>query len=223
MYNQSSVYKVDEVYQNKIENARADARLRLEYDKFDYTKKKDSGQLEADNLIVAPKAAPKDDIENLEGEIDKQINTYSTVLNTETAEYKSRIDNFLAEPDVSIVTSITGCIIPDFVDLNGVTQYIQVLVNNSTPSTGLFCAIDEQAFDDICANGSKMRSRCWLAMPWLICCAICGPSPSFFAGILPSRRRCLSARSSRAKAGAIGICGRCAVRATSKVGAGFTY
>jgi hypothetical protein len=99
VYNQSSVYKVDEIYQNKIENSRADARLRLEYDKFDYTKKKDSGQLEAENLIVSPKAAPKDDIENLEGEIDKQINTYSEVLNTETAEYKIRIDNLLkADP-----------------------------------------------------------------------------------------------------------------------------
>lgn len=65
---------------------------------------------------------------------------------------KSRIDSFLANPNVNIVTSVTGCIIPDFVDLNGINQYIQTLINNSSPSTGLFCAIDEQAFDDICAN-----------------------------------------------------------------------
>ena len=84
--------------------------------------------------------------------IDPKWSTYFT----ENGFIKSRIDNFLAEPDVSIVTSVTGCIIPDFVDLNGVNQYIQTLINNSTPSTGLFCAIDEQAFDDICANGSKI-------------------------------------------------------------------
>lgn len=69
---------------------------------------------------------------------------------------KSQIDNFLANPDVNIVTSVTGCIIPDFVDLNGVNQYIQTLINADTPSTGLFCAIDEQAFDDICANPYKI-------------------------------------------------------------------
>jgi hypothetical protein len=69
---------------------------------------------------------------------------------------KSKIDQFLANPNVSIVTSVTGCIIPDFVDLNGVNQYIQTLINNNTASTGLFCAIDEQAFDDICNNPSKI-------------------------------------------------------------------
>jgi len=69
---------------------------------------------------------------------------------------KSQIDNFLSNPDVSIVTSATGCIIPDFIDLNGNNQYIQTLVNQNTPSTGLFCAIDEQAFDDICNSSSKI-------------------------------------------------------------------
>jgi hypothetical protein len=65
---------------------------------------------------------------------------------------KNKIDQFLANPNVSIVTSVTGCIIPDFVDLNGVNKYIQTLINNNTASTGLFCAIDEQAFDDLCNN-----------------------------------------------------------------------
>jgi hypothetical protein len=69
---------------------------------------------------------------------------------------KSQIDNFLANQDVNIITSSTGCIIPDFVDLNGNNQYIQTLVNQNTPSTGLFCAIDEQAFDDICNSPYKI-------------------------------------------------------------------
>ena len=65
---------------------------------------------------------------------------------------KSQIDSFLSQQDVNIVTSVTGCIIPDFVDLNGVNQYIQTLVNSNSPATGLFCAIDEEAFDNICTN-----------------------------------------------------------------------
>ena len=69
---------------------------------------------------------------------------------------KSRIDSFLANPNVSIVESITGSIIPNFVDLNGVNQYIQTLINNNTPSSGLFCAIDAKAFDDICNNTSRI-------------------------------------------------------------------
>lgn len=75
---------------------------------------------------------------------------------TENGFIKSQIDNFLANGDVNIVTSVTGCIIPDFVDLNGNNQYIQTLVNQNTPSTGLFCAVDEQAFDDICNNPYKI-------------------------------------------------------------------
>lgn len=69
---------------------------------------------------------------------------------------KSQIISFLSQPDVNIVVQQTGCLIPDFVDLNGNNQYIQTLINNNTPSTGLFCAVDEQALDDICNNPFKI-------------------------------------------------------------------
>lgn len=69
---------------------------------------------------------------------------------------KSQIVSFLSQPDVNIVVNQTGCLIPDFVDLNGNNQYIQTLINNNTPSTGLFCAVDEQALDDICNNPYKI-------------------------------------------------------------------
>ena len=65
---------------------------------------------------------------------------------------KSQMDNFLNNPNVQLLVYQTGCIIPDFTDLNGVNQYIQTLVNSNTASTGLFCAVDEKAFDDICNN-----------------------------------------------------------------------
>jgi hypothetical protein len=69
---------------------------------------------------------------------------------------KSTINNFLSQPDVNIVTQQTGCLIPDFVDLNGNNQYIQTLVNNNTPSTGLFCAVDEEGMESLCTNPYKI-------------------------------------------------------------------
>jgi len=95
VYDKSEMYKVDELYQNKIDNARKDAQLKLEYDKFDYTKKKDSGQVEAENLIVAPKATEHEDIDSMESKIDAQISTYGTQLTNETSDYKSKIQTLL--------------------------------------------------------------------------------------------------------------------------------
>lgn len=69
---------------------------------------------------------------------------------------KSQITNFMSQADVNIVTQVTGCLIPNFVDLNGNNQYIQTLINNNTPSTGLFCAIDEEGMDNLCSNTFKI-------------------------------------------------------------------
>jgi hypothetical protein len=69
---------------------------------------------------------------------------------------KSQITNFLNSVDVSIVTIQTGCLIIDFVNLNGNNEYIQTLINNNTPSTGLFCAVDEEALDNLCTNPYKV-------------------------------------------------------------------
>ena len=69
---------------------------------------------------------------------------------------KSRIDAFLSEPDVNILTSVTGCLIPDFVDLDGNNQYIQTLINNNVVTTGLFCAIDEKKIEDLATSDYKI-------------------------------------------------------------------
>jgi len=69
---------------------------------------------------------------------------------------KSQIDNFLADSDVNIVTSVTGSILPGFVDLGGNSQYIQTIINNNTVTTGIFCAIDEKGIEDICNNSSRI-------------------------------------------------------------------
>jgi hypothetical protein len=61
---------------------------------------------------------------------------------------KDRIEQFLSFSDVSLVARLTGAIIPNFQDKNGTNQYLQVIVNNTVATTGLFMTINEQALDD---------------------------------------------------------------------------
>ena len=63
---------------------------------------------------------------------------------------------FLSRPEVTLVASITGCIIPDLTDANGSNQFIETLVNNSTAVTGLFCAVNKLALDNLENNSSKI-------------------------------------------------------------------
>ena len=69
---------------------------------------------------------------------------------------KTKIKQFMSLPEVAVLSNITGCVIPDFTDKNGVIQFLETLVNNATGTTGLFCTIDKAAFDDIANNGSKI-------------------------------------------------------------------
>ena len=62
---------------------------------------------------------------------------------------KDQIDNFLSLKEVNVVFSITGCLIPDFIDQNGITQYIKTLINNQIGSTGILCAVNEEGLDDL--------------------------------------------------------------------------
>lgn len=62
---------------------------------------------------------------------------------------KSKIDDFLALNTVNIALTATGTIIPNFLDKNGTLRYIQTLINNSTAQTGIFCAVNEEALDNI--------------------------------------------------------------------------
>lgn len=66
------------------------------------------------------------------------------------------LDEFISRPEISLIASITGCIIPDLKDANGSNQFIETLVNNTTAVTGLFCAINKIALDDLVNNISKI-------------------------------------------------------------------
>ena len=67
---------------------------------------------------------------------------------------KAQIDNFLAQDGINIVTTVTGTLIPNFVDQNGTLRYIQTLINNQAQTTGIFCAVNEEALDDLENNSS---------------------------------------------------------------------
>ena len=67
---------------------------------------------------------------------------------------KSKIDDFLAQDGINLVLTVTGTVIPNFTDQNGTLRYVQTLINNQTPSTGIFCAVNEEALDDILNNPS---------------------------------------------------------------------
>lgn len=69
---------------------------------------------------------------------------------------QDKLQDFISLPEVSVIASVTGTIIPDFLDKNGVNQYLQVIINNTVATTGMFCAVNESAIDDIVNNTSKI-------------------------------------------------------------------
>jgi hypothetical protein len=60
----------------------------------------------------------------------------------------NRLNEFLSLEEITTVANFVGSIIPDFTDQNGSNQFIEVLINNSVASTGIFCAINRDALDD---------------------------------------------------------------------------
>jgi hypothetical protein len=67
---------------------------------------------------------------------------------------KSKIDDFLSLDGVNIALTVTGTLIPNFTDQNGTLRYIQTLINNQAQQTGIFCAVNEEALDDLQNNSS---------------------------------------------------------------------
>lgn len=57
------------------------------------------------------------------------------------------LDKFIELPEVVVLASFDGVLIPNFLDKNGNELYIQDIVNLQTPFTGVYCAVDEDLFD----------------------------------------------------------------------------
>ena len=68
---------------------------------------------------------------------------------------KSQLNAFLSAEEVTTVSRFSGCLIPDFVDGNGVTHSLDVIVNNSVATTGVFLSINKEALADYETSTSK--------------------------------------------------------------------
>ena len=68
---------------------------------------------------------------------------------------KSQLNAFLSAEEVTTVSRFSGCLIPDFVDGNGVTHSLDVIVNNSVATTGVFISINKESLADYETSTSK--------------------------------------------------------------------
>lgn len=59
----------------------------------------------------------------------------------------SEIENFLARTEVKVIDIFTGCLITNFKNTNGVSEYIEEVVNRQTRLTGILCAVDRKELD----------------------------------------------------------------------------
>lgn len=61
----------------------------------------------------------------------------------------SKLTDFINLPQVNLVGSWTGTIIPEFRDQTGANQFIEDIVNASTPLTGVLLNVNNQALDQL--------------------------------------------------------------------------
>lgn len=61
----------------------------------------------------------------------------------------SKLTDFINLPQVNLVGSWTGTIIPEFRDQTGANQFIEDIVNASTPLTGVLLNVNHQALDQL--------------------------------------------------------------------------
>jgi hypothetical protein len=68
---------------------------------------------------------------------------------------KSQLNAFLSSEEINTVARFTGCLIPDFVDGNGINHSLDIIVNNSVATTGVFLAFNKEALADYETSTSK--------------------------------------------------------------------
>jgi len=61
----------------------------------------------------------------------------------------SKLTDFINLPQVNLIGSWTGTIIPEFRDQTGANQFIEDIVNSSTPLTGVLLNVNHQALDQL--------------------------------------------------------------------------
>jgi hypothetical protein len=73
---------------------------------------------------------------------------YSTYFNSKGI-IPSQFNNFINLPQVNLVGSWVGTVIPDFRDQTGADQYIEDIINASTPLTGVLANVNQEALDQL--------------------------------------------------------------------------
>ena len=77
--------------------------------------------------------------------------------NTNSTTQKDVIlSDFLNQKEVNVIASFTGSLIPDFTDLLGNNIFIENVINRAVRTTGLFCAVNKDAFGDEMLDGGKL-------------------------------------------------------------------
>jgi hypothetical protein len=61
----------------------------------------------------------------------------------------AQLNNFMNSPQINLVGSWVGTIIPDFVDKTGVEQYIESIINANTPISGVMVNVNQEAMDQM--------------------------------------------------------------------------
>jgi len=67
----------------------------------------------------------------------------------------TQLNAFINAPQINLIGSWTGTIIPDFKDKTGANQYIEDIINSSTPLTGVLINVNNQALDNLIYDASQ--------------------------------------------------------------------
>ena len=75
-----------------------------------------------------------------------------------TGLIKSKLDEFSNLRNVTLLAKYTGSLLPGFKDMEGVSHYIESMINAEARRTGLFCAVDEdRVLADIVGNKNNVN------------------------------------------------------------------
>lgn len=67
--------------------------------------------------------------------------------------YKSAVNSFIQDRNVSLIYDLQVSLIPDFTDALGRDLFIQSVINSKTDSSGIFCAYDRDQYETDFRNG----------------------------------------------------------------------
>lgn len=75
---------------------------------------------------------------------DKTLGIKRKKFNSDTTD--TLLQEFFNESEVSLIAQYTACLLPDFVDLIGNNLFIENVINRDSPTTGLFCTVNQDLF-----------------------------------------------------------------------------